>query len=100
MKVEHLLGHLVVLKVLYEETKPNGEMCVPFKTIAKKTIFDVKQIRRSCRFLKRKGWAEFHTALRTEDGDFVGAGYCISHEGRKYLIEKYLNLEMEEPYEE
>ncbi len=66
-------------------TQPDGEMCVAFKRVESMTGLDRKTVRRSIRALAQKGLAEFHTGLCTEDGEFAGAGYCISVAGRDYF---------------
>lgn len=45
-------------------------------------------VRRACRSLARKGLAEYHKGLWTEDGEPAGAGYCISKVGIAYLEER------------
>lgn len=69
------------LAVLAEITTPNGEMCVPFAPIQRHTEYDRKTVRRHVRALARKGFAEYFRGLITEDGDFAGAGYCITKAG-------------------
>ena len=74
-------GQEKCLAVLAEITAPNGEMCVPFAPIQGHTEFDRKTVRRYVRALARKGLAEYFRGLCTEDGDFAGAGYCITRAG-------------------
>lgn len=78
-----------VLIALDEWTKPSGEMCVPFATLSgePKDSAETKEVRRVVRQLARKGLAEFHRGLFTEDGDMCGSGYCISDKGRLALSE-------------
>lgn len=66
------------LDVLAGSSTPHGEMCLSFAPIMRSTGLPRDVVRRAVRSLKRKGCAEFHSALTTEDGDFAGAGYCIS----------------------
>lgn len=73
----------ICLDALAGCTRPDGEMCVGFKRLEKLTELHRVDVRRSVRALARKGWAEFHKGLCTEDGEFAGAGYCISNEGRR-----------------
>jgi hypothetical protein len=70
-----------VLEWLADNTRPDGEMCYGFRPIVRDTGLERKQVRVACRLLKRKGHAEFHTALCDEDGYFHGSGYCISRAG-------------------
>ena len=74
-----------VLSLLAEQCVDFG--CLNFKTIKFHTGFDVKIVRRTCRSLKRKGLAEFHNGLWTEDGEPAGSGYCASPAGRAALSE-------------
>lgn len=59
--------------------------CFPFDLLAEDTGLDRKQVRRACRSLARKGLAEYHRGLWTEDGEPAGSGYCASAAGRKEL---------------
>lgn len=69
------------LSALALDTRPDGERCVGFAPIERKTGLSRKDIKRSVRALARKGFAEFHKGLCTEDGEFAGSGYCITHAG-------------------
>lgn len=69
------------LKYLAEHTRADGEMCSAFAPIARHTGLPQPQVRRAARALARRGLAQFYKALTTEDGDFAGAGYCITHAG-------------------
>lgn len=86
-KVKLLPHHQRVLNALNERTSPYGEMCAHFAPIARDTEMDVREVRRIVRRLARRGFAEFHSALITEDGDFAGAGYCITPAGQKLVPE-------------
>jgi len=59
--------------------------CFPFAPIMKATGLDRPTVRRTCRLLKRKGLAEFHRGLWTDDGEMAGAGYSASPAGRQAL---------------
>lgn len=65
--------------------------CFTFKGILSRTVCRLTRsdVRRACRSLKRKGFAEFHHGLWSEDGDPAGAGYRATRSGRFFL----------EPYE-
>jgi hypothetical protein len=69
------------LSHLADRTLPNGEMCVPFAPISRDTGLPRDEVRRSVRALARKGLAEFHSGLSTEDGNLAGSGYCITPAG-------------------
>lgn len=76
------------LLALADGSRPDGEMCFPFKTIAGHGDgLPLEKVRRAVRGLARKGLAEYHKALSDDDGRFVGAGYCITHLGLKVAEE-------------
>ena len=71
-----------VLALLAKVTRTDGEICVGFEYLSGMEYnFDVKEVRRGCRSLRRKGLAEFYRGLMTEDGQVAGSGYCISSKG-------------------
>ena len=76
-----------VLTALAECTRSGGELCMAFKSIASYTEpdLDEKAVRRACRSLKVKGFAEFHRGLMDDDGKVAGSGYCVSDEGEAFL---------------
>ena len=74
-------GQEKCLEALAELTLPNGEMCAPFAPIERETGYDRRTVKRNVRALARKGLAEYFRGLCTEDGDFAGAGYCITKAG-------------------
>ncbi|WGG61901.1 hypothetical protein [Brucella intermedia] len=75
--------HERVLIALDGCTEPYGEFCANFKRIAQvANLEDIPEVRRIVRALARKGFAEFWRGLVTDDGDFAGAGYCITPAGR------------------
>lgn len=78
-------NHHRVLWALYEHTAPRGEFCAHFATLSKAANMDVRETRRITRHLARKGLAEYHRALTTEDGEFAGAGYCITSAGQSAI---------------
>lgn len=78
--------HEQVLRALDECTKPYGEYCAGFRMLsAQAEIKDPREVRRVVRHLARKGYAEFHKGLITDDGTFAGAGYCITVSGKSAL---------------
>lgn len=62
-------------------SRPHGEYCLSFWPIEQATELSRRDVKRSVRALFRKGLAEFHKGLCTEDGEFAGAGYCITPAG-------------------
>lgn len=70
-----------VLDVLVAESRPEGEMCLPFAYIMNDTKLDRSAVRRACRSLARKGLAEFYRGLVNDAGEMAGAGYCASRAG-------------------
>lgn len=75
--------HKKVLRALEVETRPNGKMCSGFANIAAQAeMNDIPEVRRIVRRLARKGLAEYHKGLcDPDDGEFCGAGYCITERG-------------------
>ena len=62
--------------------------CKGFASIAsdiESKKLDRKRIRFCCRALTRKGLAEFHRGLWTEDGEPAGSGYCCTEAGRELI---------------
>ena len=80
--------HRRVLVELDEHTQPDGELCCHFKPLARWCEMEIREVRRITRHLARKGLAEYHRALFTEDGYLAGAGYCITPAGRAKLAEE------------
>lgn len=70
------------LAALAAKSRPDGEMCLPFRIIESTTGLSRTDVKRSVRALARKGLAEFHQGLCNDDGYFAGAGYCISNAGK------------------
>ena len=78
--------HERIIIALEECTAPYGEFCANFKRIAQvANMEDISEVRRIARALARKGFAEFWRGLITDDGDFAGAGYCITPAGRELV---------------
>lgn len=78
---------LKVLKVLANYWHEEGN-CIYFKTIRQEAgtpKLSTGQIRRACRSLKRKGLAEYHRGLFTEDGEVAGSGYCATEKGSNLI---------------
>lgn len=75
----------IVLEVLAEEWNSDSS-CFYFKGILSrlkglKNELDLKQVRRACRSLAKKGLAQFVRGLFDEDGMVAGAGYCATEAG-------------------
>jgi hypothetical protein len=75
-------AHKKVLAALTESYSSYEDFCfVGFATVCERTGLDRKQVRRSCRFLKRKGLATFGQGLWTEAGEPAGSGYAATKDG-------------------
>lgn len=68
---------LMALAECYQEDF--GYVC--FRQIASLTKIDVKQIRRSCRRLARKGLAQYARGLWDDEGQPAGSGYSCTIAG-------------------
>jgi RIO-like serine/threonine protein kinase len=71
--------NMKVLKALHELTAPDWAVC--FAPIIRETKMPRAEVRRRCRYLRRIGLAEYHSALWSDDGDPRGAGYSVTREG-------------------
>jgi Helix-turn-helix domain len=64
----------------------NGEGgCFPFEPICQATRLNRARVRRACRSLKRKGFAEFYSGLWSDDGLPAGSGYCCTESGMEQM---------------
>lgn len=70
---------LIFMAESYDSFGEGG--CYYFKTIAEDLKLEIKQVRRACRSLKKKGFAEYVRGLFDEDGMVAGSGYCCSKSG-------------------
>lgn len=73
-----------------------------FAPIMRETGLDRATVRRACRSLTRKGYAEYCRALWTEDGEPAGAGYAATKAGASLAIAKFTEkviLHPEQPAE-
>lgn len=68
-------------KVLEYIAEEYDEMAYYFRGIVKHTGLELKQVRRACRSLARKGYAEYRRGLFNEDGMTAGSGYSATREG-------------------
>lgn len=85
--------HVDTLLALEGMTRPYGEMCRPFAPLVKATKLDLATVRRCCRYLAKRGLAEYHRALWTEEGELAGAGYCITTAGQEKLKSLFPSVE-------
>lgn len=76
---------ITILEALKERSHPDGEYCVPFKPIMEETGFDRRTVRLGVRRLARNGFAQYWRGLCTDEGEFAGAGYCITRAGVAFL---------------
>ena len=59
--------------------------CVFFKYIAEETKLTVKEARRACRSLGKKGLTKYVTGLFHDDGMIAGSGYCCTRKGAEFI---------------
>ena len=79
-----------VLHLLREHSRPDGEWCVSFSTLSGEPRNSERtcEVRRIVRQLARKGLAEYHRGLFTDDGMICGSGYCVTRAGLTALAER------------
>ena len=73
--------------VALDEISTPDEVCCAFSPVIEKTGLNRREVRLAVRRLARKGLAEYHKGLWSEDGEPAGAGYCITFEGQDKLKE-------------
>ncbi len=73
-----------VLKVLVSFWE-DDQNCRFFWWIAKETKLTIKEVRRACRSLAKKGLTEYLIGLFDDDGILCGSGYCATREGVEFL---------------
>lgn len=61
--------------------------CMYFRGISEDTKLEIKQVRRACRSLLKKGLTEYIRGLFDEDGMVAGSGYCCTDAGNKVVQE-------------
>jgi len=75
-----------VLRALCSAWNEYEDFCfLSFKPICKRTRLKRDVVRRACRSLKRKGFAQFGRGLWTDDGEVAGSGYACTKAGREAL---------------
>lgn len=67
-----------VLAYLAEEYE---ECAYYFRSIVKHTALELKDVRRACRSLSKKGYAEYRRGLFDDDGMVAGSGYQATRDG-------------------
>jgi hypothetical protein len=74
--------HKKVLTALADSYSSYEDFCYSnFAGLSSETGLDRKQVRKSCRFLMRKGLAQFGRGLWTDDGEPAGSGYAATKAG-------------------
>lgn len=77
---------MACLRVLKQETRPEGRLCLSFAPVMRRTNLDRRSVRASIRSLAEKGLAQFWRGLFNEcTGEPAGAGYCITDAGVSWL---------------
>lgn len=80
------------MKVLAALASVAGDFgCLSFRGVGQRVRLNRQIIRRACRSLARKGLAEFHRALWSEDGEPRGSGYCATRKGCAHVDLKLVN---------
>lgn len=70
-----------VLAILAEAYEPDEWGAYAFKSLSLQTKLEVKEVRRACRSLAKKGLAQYERTLWNEDTGPCGAGYRATEEG-------------------
>lgn len=78
--------HKKVLAALVESYTDYEDFCFcTFQRLMADTGLDRAAVRRSCRFLTRKGLAQFGRGLWSEDGEPFGSGYAATKAGAELI---------------
>ena len=59
--------------------------CYYFRGIVSALKLELKQVRRACRSLAKKGLAEYQRGLFDDEGRAAGSGYCATRAGAAYI---------------
>lgn len=70
-----------VLRVLADEYHPEEWSAYSFKGLTGQTKLELKDVRRACRSLAKKGLAAYERSLVDCDGMMAGSGYRATEEG-------------------
>ena len=57
--------------------------CIYFRFIAEHTKLTIKEVKRACHSLAKKGLAEYVRGLFDDEGFTAGSGYCATEAGMK-----------------
>lgn len=75
---------LAILKILAEAYSPDEWGAYAFASLSRQTKLEVKDVRRACRSLAKKGLAQYERSLWNDDGP-AGAGYRATEEGAAFI---------------
>lgn len=70
-----------VLEQLAEGYSPDEWSAYYFRGIVAATKMELKEVRRACRSLAKKGLAQYERGLFNQDGEAAGSGYRATEEG-------------------
>lgn len=70
-----------ILEALADSYHPEEWGAYSFAPLSKKVGLEIKEVRRACRSLARKGLAQYERVLVDSDGVPAGAGYRATEEG-------------------
>lgn len=73
-----------VLAILADEYSDEGR-CYYFRSIAALSKLTIKEVRRACRSLAKKGFAKYERGLFNDDGEVAGSGYGATEAGAAFL---------------
>lgn len=73
-----------VLEFLAQEWSSDMN-CYYFRGIASTTKLTIKEVRRVCRSLARKGLTMYVRGLMDDDGMVAGSGYCATRKGASMM---------------
>lgn len=76
---------LKVLKQLSSSYDPEDWGAFYFKSLISSTGLELKEVRRACRSLAKKGLAKYERGLVDEDGIPAGSGYRATEEGAAFI---------------
>lgn len=74
-----------VLEILADAYHPDEWGAYAFASLSRQTKLEVKEVRRACRSLAKKGLAKYERVLWNEDTGPAGAGYRATEEGAAFI---------------
>lgn len=95
IKVSELEHKVLVALVEVYDSHGGEDYCTRFKYIADDLKLEVRQVRRACRALARKGLAKYVRGLFDDDGMVAGSGYCATDIGAKQINSETLPIPLE-----